>query len=73
MESFLRHIVKYIGDHPYAGKYVGAGGAPQDDMQKAQVFGWAKRAVEKLDGYRGWPKRFQVIPVRIVPEENATS
>lgn len=68
----MRHIVKYVGEHPYAGKYDGAGGSPQSDIQKAQVYGWAKRAKARLDVYRGRPERYLVIPVRIVPETDAT-
>lgn len=64
----VRYVVLYRGDHPYAGKYEGAGGSPQADLQKAQVFGWAKRAKEHLDRYRRFPEKYEVIPVAIVAE-----
>lgn len=46
--------------------YEGAGGSHQKDLQKAQVFGWSKRAQETLANYRAKPWAYEVLPVELV-------
>lgn len=45
-------------------KYVAAGGTFTDDIQKAQIFGWARAAKSSLAKYEANPE-YEVIPVEI--------
>lgn len=69
LTKHVRHVVRYRNGHVYAGKYDGAGGSPQEDLQKAQVYGWARRARDKLAIYAARPDVYEIIPVRITPIE----
>ena len=45
--------------------YIGSGGHMTDDLQKAQIFGFSKKAKERLKAYKD-PRLFEVRAIRIV-------
>jgi hypothetical protein len=49
-------------------QYIGSGGHMTDDLQKAQVFGFSKKAKERLKAYKD-PRLFEIKPV-IIKEIN---
>lgn len=69
MTQAILSIVRVLED-PLKIQYIASGGnGYTEDMQKAQVFGFAKRAQENLNRYyRNRPNTYEVIPVLISPE-----
>lgn len=62
--DYDRNVWPEIGKPIPVNEYIGSGGHMTDDLQKAQVFGFSKKAKERLGAYKD-ARLFEVRPIII--------